>query len=464
MSPSLALLLCTALVLFLLRLERRGSRGVSAALWIPTIWMMIAASRPLGTWFVDSGAAGDNAAGSPLDRWVLAGLACAGIIVLARREFDWWATLRRQKWLLALLAYMCLSTLWSDITFLALKRWTRELIVIIMALVIVSEINPHRSLASLARRCAYVLLPFSVVLIKYYPAIGRQYARWSGIEMWTGATGHKNELGRLCMVSIFFLLRAIYQRWGSRSFSGERGQKWADVFIIGVGLYLLMGSSSATSLATLIFCIATFLCLRWLRKLKINVPQPALLVLVLFLIGFGASTPFVGGSNVASFTSSLGRDDTLTGRTEVWAEVVPVIKQRPLLGFGFGSFWTDERRKLYDIPTAHNGYLDVLLELGEVGLALYTAWLLSCAQQLHRALKQDYDWASFAISLLLISLIYNTTESALNSLTEYITAVVVFASLVVPIRSKIKRSAGLPMRLSFDAASLQVREGTQTQL
>jgi hypothetical protein len=112
--------------------------------------------------------------------------------------------------------------------------------------------------------------------------------------------------------------------------------------------------------------------------------------------------------------------------------VLPATKDQPLLGYGFGSFWTDARRELYDIPTAHNGYLDILLELGEVGLAFFTIWLLSCARQLHRALAQDYEWAGLAICFLLMGVVYNGTESALNSLTDYMTAVVALACLVVP--------------------------------
>jgi O-antigen ligase len=156
-----------------------------------------------------------------------------------------------------------------------------------------------------------------------------------------------------------------------------------------------------------------------------------LLALVLFLIGFGTSAPFLGGANISIFTSSLNRDNTLTGRTEVWEDVLPAMRARPLLGYGFGSFWTDARRALYLIPTAHNGYLDILLQLGEVGLVFYAVWLLSCARQLHRALSQDYDWASLAICFLIMGLVYNATESALSSLTEPMTAVIVLASVVV---------------------------------
>ena len=70
-----------------------------------------------------------------------------------------------------------------------------------------------------------------------------------------------------------------------------------------------------------------------------------MLALVVFVIGFGAAAPFVGGSNVAEFSSALGRDATLTGRTETWAALVPVVAQQPLLGCGFASFWTNERRE-----------------------------------------------------------------------------------------------------------------------
>ena len=438
MPPTLALLLCTAFVLFLLGLERRASRSVSPAVWIPTVWMLIIASRPLPTWFVDPGVVviRDNESGSVLDRWVLTALAVAAVIVLVRRRIDCWGILRRHKWLVALLAYMFASTFWSDFTLIAIRRWTRELIVVGMALVILSEVDPQRALASLLRRTAYVLVPFSVLLIRYYPLLGRSYGKFSGIEMWTGVTGQKNHLGRLCMISALFLLWALYRRWRERPRVREGSYPWADVSVIVIALYLLVGSHSSTSLATLALGATTYLGLRLFRNLKLAVPQVGLLALVTFFMVLGVSTPFLGGSTVSGFTAWLNRDDTLTGRTDVWADVLPAWAQQPLLGYGFGSFWTDARRTHYDIPNAHNGYLDILLELGEVGLAFYTVWVLSCARQLHRALANDYDWASLGICLLLMALVYNVTESALNTFTEQMTVVPALVTLVLSCRIK----------------------------
>lgn len=440
MPPQLALLGCTIFVLFMLHLERRASRDASAALWIPTLWMLIVASRPLGEWFLSPGnVVRNNDSGSAIDRWVLTALALAATIVLVRRRIDWWGSLRRHRWLLLLLVYMALSTFWSDITLIALKRWIREVIVLVMALVVASEVDPRKAFESVVRRTAYVLLPFSLLLIKYYPLLGVQYGKWSGALMWVGVTYQKNQLGRLCMLSIFFLLFALYRRWRDRKSSPGPYPKWADIFVLLLAIYLLKGAEnaySATSLVTIALGVMTFFGLRGFQKMKLRVPLAGVLALVIAFIAFGASTPFLGGANVASFTASLGRDSTLTGRTEVWSDVIPDVHEQPLLGHGFGSFWTDARRERYDIPTAHNGYLDILLELGGVGLVLYTFWALSWARQLHRALAEDYDWASLGICLLLMALLYNVTESALNTLTEQMTAVPAFMTLVLSCQFK----------------------------
>lgn len=435
MVPLLALLLCIGIVLFLLRIERRASPDISLTVWIPTFWIMVMSSRPLGIWFQGGNIylAGGNQAGSALDRWTFTVLAVVAVIVLVWRRFDWWGSLWRHKWLVALLAYMFLSTFWSDSTPIALRRWVREMLVLVMAFCIMSEVNPRQALASVLRRTAYVLVPLSLVLIKYYPALGRAYGKFSGIQMYTGVTGQKNELGRMCMISILFLLFALYVRWRERPQGRRlRDQAWADVGIILLALYLLKASESSTSQASFILGATFFFGLQLFRRLKFTVPRTGLAVLVIVLMGFGVATPFLGGATVAGFTSTLGRDTTLTGRTEVWADVIPDWEKQPVLGYGLGSFWTDARRKLYDIPTAHNGYLDILLELGEVGLIFYGIWLLSCTRYLHRALPYEYEWASLAICLLLVGLVYNITESALDSFTEEMTTVVALGALVVP--------------------------------
>src|ERR1700752_4048744 len=98
------------------------------------------------------------------------------------------------------------------------------------------------------------------------------------------------------MISIFFLLWVLYQRWRQRP-SGMGYVAWADISVIIIAVYLLIGADSSTSIATLVLGAVAFLSLRLFRKLKLVVPGVGLAALLTFLLGFGALAPFLGGSN-----------------------------------------------------------------------------------------------------------------------------------------------------------------------
>jgi len=102
---------------------------------------------------------------------------------------------------------------------------------------------------------------------------------------------------------------------------------------------------------------------------------------------------------VADFTSLVGRDATLTGRTDSWAGLVPLAERNPHFGM---RLW--RHLDLSDggrgpmVNEAHNGYLEVLLQLGLVGLVITSMFLLSFGRSAVRALTHDYDWASLAFA------------------------------------------------------------------
>jgi exopolysaccharide production protein ExoQ len=132
---------------------------------------------------------------------------------------------------------------------------------------------------------------------------------------------------------------------------------------------------------------------------------------------------------LAGLTSTLGRDTTFTGRTEIWASLIPDVAREPMLGAGFGGFWTPETRESHRIGEAHNGYLDEVLQLGVVGLFLLALFLLASCRKALRALAYDYDWATFGISLFLMAAVHNISESSFNSFTTHLMAVVLFLAL-----------------------------------
>jgi len=432
LPPPLALALCIAFVSFLLRLDRKQAPDVTKALWIPTIWMLIIASKPLGYWFQLRSVNPET--GSPMDRVFLTILMLAALIVLFRRGFDLAGAIRENAWLVLLIIFMLISVVWSDIPGISFKRWIKEFQAVLVAFVVLSEPSPRQAMESVLRRMTYVLIPFSLVLIKYFPIYGIEYGRWSGEQMWIGVALQKNGLALLCIFAGVFIIWSLLRRWKGDSASVWKYQMYLDVLLLILTLYLLGGPKhslfySATStyafMAGLIFCAWIYLREKSGKKIKAGF----LLAVTSFIIVFGVVSVFVGGSGIKFFASSAGRDATLTGRTEVWTSLLPAVMGSPIVGKGFGGFWTSRTRDYFQISGAHSGYLDVLLGIGFVGLILVSMFLLSSCRKAHRELSRDFYWGLLWICYLVMSVVHNIGESSIDTFTMHLTAVLLFFTI-----------------------------------
>ncbi len=147
------------------------------------------------------------------------------------------------------------------------------------------------------------------------------------------------------------------------------------------------------------------------------------------LILVGIVTFFVGGSTIGAFTKTLGRDTTLTGRTDVWAALIPVVMQRPILGSGFGSFWTFKNQELYKITEGHSGYLDMILGLGFIGMLLVSMFLLSSCRKAQKKMRYGFDWSCLWICYLVMTVCHNITETSLDEFTSLLMAILLFMSV-----------------------------------
>jgi O-antigen ligase len=113
----------------------------------------------------------------------------------------------------------------------------------------------------------------------------------------------------------------------------------------------------------------------------------------------------------------LGRDPTLTNRTELW-DLLRGMAVDPLLGAGFMSFWSGERmdhvwQKLgAGINQAHSGYLEQYLNLGYVGLAFLAAIIVSALQSIRRQLRRDQSGAILRFCFVATAILYNYTEAS----------------------------------------------------
>jgi len=415
MPPFLALLLTAGLVTFLFGWETRRNGGYSRALWVPLIWMLITGSRFvsqwLGIWGVLPGGGGSAAGeGSPLDALVFLALIVTGLWVLNKRRLKLRVLFRDNTWLVIFFVYCLFAILWSDFPFVAIKRWIKILGHPVMALIILTEAEPEQSVRAVLKRLAFVLLPSSVLLIKYYPHIGRGFDLWSGDSTNHGAQLNKNELGYVCMITgVFFAWNLML------ALKYYRARERRNEIALSVGFLLMIAwltqmAKSSTSLACLMIGVAVLLVLGT-RAIKFRHLGSYLIGgTLLFLLLDGTFNIYANG------VALLGRDPTLTDRTQVWADAMGIVTD-PLLGAGFESFWLGERlekmwAKWWWHPNqAHNGYIEVYLNLGLVGVAILLGWIVSTFHKIKKALLVNFEFGRFRLAFLFVVLAYNYTEA-----------------------------------------------------
>src|SRR6266496_1541207 len=233
LPPSVALVLTIAFIVFLFRRDIRERPDVTGALWLPLIWFLIICSRQPSEWLnvffgLHLGATSLEE-GSLFDACVYFTLIAAGAYVLSRRQVQLSKIIRENQWLTIFFIYCFLAIFWSDFPFVAFKRWTKVLGHPIMALIVLTEPDPLEALTRLMKRCAYVIVPVSILFIKYYPELGRAFDTWTGGAVNTGITGNKNALGNDCLILGFFFFWHLLQ---TRSL--ERGKlRRNELFLTG---------------------------------------------------------------------------------------------------------------------------------------------------------------------------------------------------------------------------------------
>jgi exopolysaccharide production protein ExoQ len=418
MPPTLALIIWFMLLIGLLYLDPAKQANTSIALWVPLIWMFILGSRLPMQWFGGQGMTAEAAAlqeGNPLDRTVFAVLIMMAVVILLSRSFRWDSFFANNIFLFTFVLFALISVFWSDFPFIAFKRWLRDLGNYLVILVVLSDPRPLDAVRTLFRRLCYLLVPLSVVLIKYFPLVGKQYSDWTGANYFVGATTSKNMLGALCLVSGIFFFSDTLSRWAERKEPRTKKIIAINFAFLTMTLWLLRLANSATSLVCLVIgCLIVVVghsksAKRHPGFFRALIPTTFCLYLIL---GFGFD---INGS----LASIVGRDPTLTGRADIW-RVVLGMHTNPLIGTGFESFWLGPRlqaiwKVVGPINESHNGYIEVYLNLGLIGTCLLGAWLISSYRDIWRQFKSPPALASLRLAFWTVILFYNMTEAAFRS-------------------------------------------------
>ncbi len=415
MPPLLALSIWFVLLVLLLRFDPAKDPEASWTLWIPVIWMSIGASRLPSQWFgVGAGTiASALEEGNPLDRAIYLMLLVISVAILLARPIDWGALITRNLAVTAYVSFAFLSILWSDFAYVSFKRWCRDLGSYLLILIVLSAPRPYEAVRTVLRHLCYLLIPLSIILIKYFD-IGTVYDEWSGLASYVGVTTSKNMLGVLCLFGGIFVFWDIVRLWADRTSPRIKRIIFVDFGFILMTLYLLRLAHSATSavcfaIGCMVIAVAHS---KWGRVhpsfIKGVIPAAFFLYLIL---GFGL------GLN-AFFAEMLGRDPTLTDRTRIWSALLS-MDTNPLVGTGYESFWLGSRldavfaKSGVHINEAHNGYLEMYLNMGLIGLVLLVCVLVTTYRNIIRQpLDSVGSFTSLTCSLWVTALFYNVTEAS----------------------------------------------------
>lgn len=426
MPPEIAAFFCSTFILIALYLDIKRKPNVSFAIWLPLFWLLVRGSRPLGAWVnAFTGYGGIEGAsqldslmeGSSIDRNFLSILIIFGTFILLKRKVQWNLFFKENRWVIVLYLVCFISLLWSDFPYIGFKRWTRGFGVLLMSIIVLTEQDRVEALKTIIKRCAYILIPLSILLIKYYRHLGILHDEY-GVVL-AGATTGKNPLGLLCAICglffVWFIITERSDRYKEKPF--YQSQRIINLAIMVMIFWLFYKANSATSLGCFIIGSIIILVLGFpsFKKNYHNfshyIVVITVLILPIILLGFE--------SFLSSSLEVTGHAVTFWSRVKLW-KVVLEIGTNPFWGVGYESFWLGERlEKIWGMywwnpGQAHNGYLQVYLDLGILGLSIWAGVLFSSYRNIMRTLHFDYEFGRFQIALMAMFLVFNVTEAYLS--------------------------------------------------
>ncbi|MEM9572613.1 MAG: O-antigen ligase family protein [Pseudomonadota bacterium] len=344
----------------------------------------------------------DAVDGSPLLRFLWLPIYAVAFAGLVWKSREIGRVCVRLPFLMALLVVCSLSFLWSIDPGLSMRRS----FAILMTTVAGLYIGTRYSWQTLLRAFAITWLIVAVVSFLtaiLVPSFGRMQDVHVGA--WQGLYFEKNQLGgHMSRAAVFAGFLAIMDRQ-------HRGL-WTGLLALSVALVLL--STSKSSLLGLLVGLGVLGLCAWMKQ---GVRVGLITIWMGAIVVAAAGAVFLIAPELVF--QLLGRDATLTGRTDIWLILVENISQKPLLGYGYGAFWGPDsvpgnwlREALqWDAPTAHNGWLEVTIALGLTGLALLA---LDFLMTVWRAMLAAIDtWTGvFALAFCAQFFLFSLSESA----------------------------------------------------
>jgi O-antigen ligase len=347
---------------------------------------------------------GEITTSNPVNQLVYGALFIISIVIIYSRKREALEFIKREKFFFIFLAWCFLTVLWSDHSFVSFKRYIQFLttVTIPLSFFIYSKNSEKAIRIFYYILAAYVIV--SIATIFTIPMARNEYGIWRGIHT------DKNGFGQICLMALI-LFCINYPR------SVSLKDKVINLFFILSSFVLLIGARSTTALLTLIILVIIWILFQvdkifepiGIRKTISVLLTLGGIILVVLILNFLPE-------KIESAVGVTGKDLTFTGRVDIWKDIWNYAEDHFFWGAGFRGFWvinSPRLEELYQIYIwlpiqSHNGYLDLLNEVGAIGAVLFLLMLVNYVINTSKVKKkQVWKWFIFA------TLIMNITETSI---------------------------------------------------
>lgn len=336
-------------------------------------------------------------------------------------------------------ALAVMSLAWSEDVSLTLRRSGSLVLTTAFALWLAFRFTPTQ-IFRLVVIMAVAIVIANFAVIQLWPSRGIHQAsdviNPQHAGKWRGLFGHKNDFGRLISLVIAILAIAFFLRTG--------GPRWRWIFLPLIALSVLMiarsqSSQAAMLSATVPTAVVALLAMR-------NMSPTGRSVLLVVALPFAVIAALSAQLVFEYVLGLLGRDATLTGRTEIWEGVILSLRETAVLGGGYGAGWQIVGDRLaaltgIEVGHAHNGFLDLVVDIGTVGLVITLIFMLWLGALAFRYLMQGVrpEISALALAMVIFAFVGNVAGSflLLHNSVFWVLPVVTFVKLRdVPYRTR----------------------------
>lgn len=304
---------------------------------------------------------------------------------------------KKEKFLTILIFISFISFTWSDYSFLSIKRSFQLFVTFLVLLDSVILINRQKLMFIL------IIVSFLYILLNYFAglfiphAIDPAFGTWRGIEL------QKNILGYSSLMTFIIGIAAFSE-------SDKTFTKLLGIVVLILSMVLIILSYSTTNIIGMITItfILTLISFKSIFK-PIGMGKFIFNALLFFILITGILLSIYSKELLSVLPSLFGKDSSFTGRDLIWAYIWNEILKRPILGYGYGTYWIMGTH-IIDLFTAyvgwrvnesHNGFLEIFLQLGIVGFIFFTLTLITFIKNTFKL--DDYIALIIIVAILLVN-------------------------------------------------------------